>query len=75
MSGQAVPPADVEFIKTLAESNPTVFDNLQLRKRWSLTQKNANKALADQNLNIHFWNMLNHSPPKQVNNIVTPRVL
>ena len=59
----------------MENENPMLFDELANRKKWTYVSKNSSKAIKDYNLNRNYWNLLNHMPKSQVNNIVTKRVL
>lgn len=52
-----------------------MFEELMNRKKWTHISKNSSKAIKEQEMNNHYWNLLNHAPPSQVKNIVTDRVL
>lgn len=62
-------------VQQCEEENPMLFDDLQNRKKQTHVAKNTTRALKDYGMNNAYWNLLNHSPPAQVKQVVTPRVL
>lgn len=62
-------------VASIEQNNPALFEEMACSKRFSHTQKNTSKAMANFKMNNNYWSLLNHVPKKQVGNIVTKRVL
>jgi hypothetical protein len=52
-----------------------MLDEIACRKRWTHVIKNTSKALKEQHMNNHYWNLINHAPQNMVKNVVTDAVL
>jgi len=57
-------------------TDPTLFEELALKRKWSNVAKDPSKGLKDSHLNTNsYWQILNHLPAKGVERIVTDRIL
>jgi hypothetical protein len=59
---QGLSKEQVDLITKLEQEDPVAFDELLGRKKWTSIVKNTDKAIADQNMNHNYWNLLNHMP-------------
>ena len=58
------------------QSDPTLFEELSLKRKWSTVAKDPVKGLKDGHLNKNsYWQILNHLPSKGVERIVTDKIL
>lgn len=58
------------------QEDPTLFEELSLRKKWTNVCKDPAKGLKDSELTKNqYWQMLNHLPQKGVSRVVTDRIL
>jgi len=58
------------------DQDPTLFEELSLKRKWSHVSKDPSKGLKDEGMNQNsYWSMLNHLPAKGVERIVTERIL
>lgn len=60
----------------IEQTDPTLFEELSLKTKWSSVAKDPVKGLKDSHLNKHsYWQILNHLPSKGVERIVTDKIL
>ena len=60
----------------IENEDPTLFEELSMRRKWTNVAKNPEKGLRDQQLQKNsYWNMINHLPTKGVERIVTDKIL
>ena len=58
------------------DQDPTLFEELSLKRKWSHVSKDPSKGLKDEVMNQNsYWSQLNHLPAKGVERIVTERIL
>ena len=63
-------------VSIIEQDDPTLFEELSMKKKWANVAKDPTKGIKDQNVNTNsYWQMLNHLPPKGVDRIVTDRIL
>jgi hypothetical protein len=56
--------------------DPTLFEELSLKKKWSNVMKDPTRAIKDTSINGNaYWQLLNHLPAAGVDKIVTDHVL
>jgi hypothetical protein len=66
-----------QFLSGLEEEDPTQFEELANKKKWTSVKKNPDKAIKDQNAraNNHYWGLINNLPQSTVKAIITDSVL
>ena len=76
-SNQLDDDATKEQISVIEAEDPTLFEELSMRKKWSNVNKDPVKGLRDgyMNRNNYWGGMLNHLPSKGVDRIVTDQIL
>ena len=75
-SNQSIDDDLKEQVGIIENEDPTLFDELSMKKKWTNVAKDPAKGVRDQNLDTSsYWQMLNHLPPKGVDRIVTDRIL
>jgi hypothetical protein len=57
------------------QEDPTLFEELSLKKKWTNVMKDPTRANKDANQNNSYWQLLNHLPPRGVDGIVNDQVL
>ncbi len=58
------------------QEDPTLFEELSLKKKWTNVMKDPTRAVKDHSINGNqYWQLLNHLPSKGVDQIVNDRVL
>lgn len=63
-------------VEELESTDPQLFEELSLKKKWTNVSKNPDKAIKDQDLNkASYWYMINHLPEKGVKSIVNDKIL
>jgi hypothetical protein len=63
-------------ISQFEAEDPTLFEELSLKNKWSNVMKDPTRAIKDVNINANaYWQLLNHLPPKGVDKIVNEQVL
>ena len=70
-----MPDEQIDLASKIEKEDPVLYEELMSKRKWQSVQKNVQRAISDQNLNNNFWNLINHLPQKQVDGIVTNRVL
>ena len=70
-----MPDEQIDLASKIEKEHPVLYEELMSKRKWQSVQKNVQRAISDQNLNNNFWNLINHLPQKQVDGIVTNRVL
>lgn len=74
-SKQRMPESAQQFLTGLEEDDPTQFEELANKKKWTAVKKNPDKAIKDQNSNNHYWGLINNLPQSTVKAIITDSVL
>ena len=74
-ASQGLSKEEVQFIQTLAEEDPNLFEELASKKKWTYVVKNPERALKDSSTNNAYWNLLNNLPKEKVQHVVTDKVL
>lgn len=63
-------------MQVLEESEPSLCEQLLLKKKWNHAQKDPARATNDQFSHaVDYWQQLNHLPKKAVKNILNDRIL
>ena len=57
------------------QEDPTLFEELSLKKKWTNVMKDPTRANKDINMNNSYWGLLNHLPPRGVDTVVNQQVL
>ena len=75
-SNQQLSPDVKQQIITVEQTDPTLFEELSLKRKWSNVAKDPIKGLKDGHINKNsYWQILNHLPSKGVQRIVTDKIL
>jgi len=59
----------------IEQDDPTLFEELSLKKKWSYVSKDPSRVLKDKSVSSAYWGELNSLPVKGVEKIVTDRIL
>lgn len=63
-------------INQIEVEDPSLFEELSLKRKWSYVCKDPSKPTKDGQMNKNeYWQQLNHMPTKGVNRIVTDKIL
>lgn len=69
-SNQQMPEELKQQMHQFESEDPTLFEELSLKKKWTNVMKDPTRANKDIGLNNSFWGLLNHLPPRGVDSIV-----
>ena len=75
-SCQPVAATTKQEMEQLEVTEPALVEELMLKKKWRNVQKDPQRALNDQSLDVSsYWQQLNNLPSQGVDKIVNPRIL
>lgn len=74
---QELPENAESNVKALEEQDPAIFEELSLKRRWSSVCRDPERGLSAEHANTTLaqWPLINHMSPKQVQTIVTKKIL
>lgn len=66
----------MQEIQALEEADPTLVDELLLKRKWRNVQRDPSRSLKDQSLDTSsYWQQLNNLPQKGIEQIVNDRIV